>query len=210
MKVKICGITNLEDGLAAVEYGADALGFIFAQESPRFIAAAAVREIISALPPFVVTVGVFTSGVESDFREAMEEIGVDLIQLHGAIPPALVHLFAHRAIKAIGVRDARSLDEISLSPVRAFLLDSYHEKIAGGSGVAFNWELAKKAKNLGRIILAGGLTSENVAEAIGKVEPYGVDVCSGVEMKKGKKDKEKLKRFIQAAKTAGATYAPAQ
>lgn len=210
MKVKICGITNAEDALAAAEYGADALGFIFAPESPRFVPAETVRKIIAALPPFVVTVGVFTTGAEKDFRSAIDECGVDLIQFHGPISPAVIRLFGRRAIQAIRVRDAESLDEMSQYPVRAVLLDSYHEKTAGGSGVTFNWEIAKKAKGLGRIILAGGLTPENVAEAILKVQPYGVDVSSGVEMRKGKKDPDKLKRFIQAAKRAGENHASSE
>ena len=210
MKVKICGITNLEDALAAAEYGADAVGFVFAPESPRYVSPGTVRKIISALPPFIVTVAVFTEGSERDFRSALDECGVDLIQFHGPTPPEVVHLFSNRAIKAIRVRDVKSLDEMSYYPVRAILLDSYHEKTLGGSGVAFNWEIAKRAQKFGRIILAGGLTSENVAEAVARVRPYGVDISSGVEIKKGKKDFEKLKRFIHTAKEAEKGDHPSQ
>ncbi|MCG3115204.1 MAG: phosphoribosylanthranilate isomerase [Candidatus Manganitrophus sp. SA1] len=207
MRVKICGITNQEDAMMAAEYGADAIGFVFAPESPRFTPLETVRKIISSLPVFVTTVGVFTSGEEKDFRRAVEECGLDLIQFHGSFSPETIRPFASRAIKVIRVQGEKSLDEISLPPARAVLLDTYHDQQLGGSGASFDWKIAAKATRLCRILLAGGLTPENVAAAVAAVRPYGVDVSSGVEIKKGKKDPLKVKRFIESAKRAGEVHA---
>ncbi len=207
MRVKICGITNQEDAMMAAAYGADAVGFIFAPESARFAPPETVQKIISSLPAFVTAVAVFTSGEEKDFRRAIEECGVDLIQFHGSFSPETIRPFASRAIKVIRVRDEESLDEISSYPARAVLLDTYHEQHLGGSGASFDWKIAAKATQWGRIILAGGLTPENVEAAIATVRPYGVDVSSGVEMKKGKKDPLKMKRFIENAKRTGEVHA---
>jgi phosphoribosylanthranilate isomerase len=209
-RVKICGITNIDDAMAAVEYGADALGFVFDPESPRFVPAEAVRKIIAALPPFITTVGVFTSGDEKVIRDAVAECGLGLIQFHGPFPPALIDSFSTRAIRVVRVSDGKSLEEMADASARAFLLDTFHPKLLGGSGVSFDWEIAIQAKKYGKIILAGGLTPENVEEAVTRVAPYGVDVSSGVEMRKGKKDLSKLKRFIEAAKRAGGRHAPSR
>jgi len=223
VQVKICGITNLEDALAAVEYGADAVGFVFARESPRFIPSDQVRKIVSALPPFVTTVGVFTAGDKKEIGDAVAECGIDLIQFHGPFPSEVVHAFSGRAIQVVRVaagKNEKSLEELARykvgpeavnygvpNTVRAFLLDTFHPQLSGGSGLSFNWEIALQAKKYGRIILAGGLTPENVEEAVSRVAPYGVDVSSGVEMRKGKKDFTKLKRFIEAAKRGGGLHA---
>ena len=206
-QVKICGITNLEDALAAAEYGADALGFVFAPESPRFVPVEAVRKIVAALPPFITTVGVFTSGDEKVIRDAVAECGLDLIQFHGPFPSAVVDSFSSRAIRVVRVSDEKSLEELAHTPARAILLDTFHPDLQGGSGVSFDWELAFRAKKYGRIILAGGLTPENVGEAVTRVAPYGVDVSSGVEMRKGKKDLTRLREFISSAKMAGGRLA---
>lgn len=189
--------------MAAAEAGADAIGFIFAPESPRYISSGAVRKIVEALPPLVATVAVFTAGGEKEIQRAIDECGVDLIQFHGPFLPEAIRPFAARAIRAIRVRDEASLDEISAAPARAVLLDAYHEAQLGGSGRAFDWKIAAKGARSARVILAGGLTPENVSAAIAQVRPYGVDVSSGVELKKGKKDAMKIKRFIEAAKRAG-------
>lgn len=207
MKVKICGITNLEDAVMAAEAGADAIGFVFAPESPRFVPPETVRQIVSALPAFVTTVGVFTSGEEKDFRRAIEACGLDLIQFHGPFSPEAIRPFASRAIRVVRVRDEKSLDAISFGDARVFLLDTYHDQQLGGSGLSFDWAIAAKAALRGRIVLAGGLTPENVEAAIATVHPYGVDVSSGVEIKKGKKDPLKVKAFIEAAKRAGEVHA---
>ena len=209
VKVKICGITNLEDALAATEYGADAIGFVFAPESPRFVPTDRIRKIVSALPPFVATVGVFTAGDEKEIRDAVAESGVDLIQFHGPFSSDLIRSFSSRAIQVlrVGGENEGRLDERALYSARTFLLDTFHPKLLGGSGISFNWNIALEAKKYGRVILAGGLTPENVEEAIEQVRPYGVDVSSGVEMRKGKKDFAKMKRFIEAAKRAGGGHA---
>ncbi len=204
MRVKICGITNLADALAAVSFGADALGFILASESPRCISPEAASSIIKALPPFVTTVGVITSGNASEVHSLIHGIGLHLIQFHGDFPDATLRRFSHRAISVLRVKDEGSLETLSDVPCRALLLDSYHEKQAGGSGIAFNWQIAKKAASLGHVILAGGLRPDNVQDAIRQVKPYGVDVSSGVEAEKGKKDLVKLKQFIFLAKEAAA------
>lgn len=193
--------------MAAVEYGADALGFVFSPESPRFVPVEAVRKIIAALPPFVATVGVFTSGNEKVIRDAIAEGGLDLIQFHGPFPSAFIDSFSSRAIRVVRVSDGNSLEAMAHASARAFLLDTFHPELPGGSGVSFDWELALQAKKYGKIILAGGLTPENVEEAVKRVAPYGVDVSSGVEMRKGKKDLSKLKRFIEAAKGRGGLHA---
>lgn len=210
MRIKICGITNQEDALMAAEYGADAVGFIFAPESPRFAPPETVRKIISSLPAFVTTVGVFTSGEEKDFRRAIEECGIDLIQFHGSFTPETIRPFASRAVKVIRVRDEKSLEEMSLGAARVYLLDTYHDQHLGGTGQPFDWKIAAKATRLGRVLLAGGITPENIEAAIATVRPYGVDVSSGVELKKGKKDPLKVKRFIEVAKRAGEVHAVAK
>ncbi len=210
MKVKICGLTRLEDALAAIAFGADALGFIFAQDSPRSVSAEHVRQIIAALPPFVTTVGVFTEGDIPEIEAVVRENGIDMIQFHGQFEEKTVRHFSHRAIQVLKVKDAASLNSIQPLPVRAVLLDTYHEKMAGGSGLSFNWELAKKAAPLGKIILAGGLTPDNVQEAIRQGQPYAVDVSSGIEAAKGKKDLDKMKRFIVAAKETNVSGTPSE
>jgi len=206
VKVKICGLTNLEDAQAAVEFGADAVGFIFAPESPRFVSVETVAEIISELPSFVTTVGVFTSGGEKEFQSTIDLCGINLIQWHGPFSQEISPDFLWRIIQVIRVRDARSLEGLPSGPFRAFLLDTYKDGVLGGSGISFDWDLAVKAKRLGKIILAGGLTPENVQAAIEKVRPYGVDVSSGVEMRPGKKDHLKLRAFIKAAKGMGGKH----
>lgn len=202
MQVKICGITNLEDALTAVESGADALGFILAPESPRAVSMETVAKIIAKLPPFVMTVAVLTSGNIEDVQAVVEGCGVDRIQFHGDFPPGTIQAYALRAIQVIRVKDATSLEGLNPLPARAYLLDTYDDAVAGGSGKTFNWDMALAAKRLGKIILAGGLGPENVREAIRRAQPHGVDVSSGVESAPGKKDAHKLSTFIRSAKEA--------
>lgn len=200
MKVKICGITNCDDALVAVRSGADALGFVFFKGSPRYIEPTAVREIIAYLPPFVTTVGVFVEEEEAQIQHVIETCGIDLVQFQGDESPERIRPFRGRAIKAIRVTDRTSLVAMKEYSVRAYLLDSYREGVHGGTGTSFDWDVASEAKRYGLIILAGGLTPENVREAVRHVRPYGVDVSSGVEERTGRKDHEKLRRFIQEAK----------
>lgn len=198
-RVKICGITNLEDARLAVEYGADALGFVFYEGSPRHVFPETVREIISHLPPFVTTVGVFVNASPQEIREVMDLAGLDVVQLHGDEPQEECSLFP-RVIKAFRVRELSDIERLKGYSVSAYLLDAYDPEVPGGTGQTFNWDIAVEAKKYGPIILAGGLTPENVADAVSRVRPYAVDVSSGVEAQKGKKDPEKMRLFIERVK----------
>jgi phosphoribosylanthranilate isomerase len=203
VRVKICGITNLEDALVAVDAGADALGFIFYESSPRKLSAEAAGIIIRDLPPFVAKVGVFVNADEKTMLITAAKIGLDTLQLHGDEPPAPWLNCSLKTIKAFRMRNADSLRALSTYDTSAWLLDSFVPDQPGGTGAKFNWDLAVEAKKIGRpIILAGGLTPENVAEAVRKVRPFAVDVSSGVESSPGRKDHTKLRRFIAAAKSA--------
>jgi phosphoribosylanthranilate isomerase len=201
VRVKICGITNLVDALAAVDSGADAVGFVFFRESPRYIPYDDAAAIIAKLPPFITTVGVFVNEKPEQTEKIALRTGIDAIQLHGEEPPHGYPL-PRRIIKAIRVKNLESLDPlIDYQPtVSAFLLDAYAPDAFGGTGQTFNWDIASEAKQFGRIILAGGLTPDNVAEAVRQVMPYAVDVSSGVESRKGRKDHYKMKVFIEKAK----------
>jgi phosphoribosylanthranilate isomerase len=201
VKVKICGITNLDDAFAAVDFGADALGFVFFQGSPRHISYTDAAAIIKKLPSFITTVGVFVNQDTEKIEEAIRLTGIDVAQLHGEEPPEMCTV-SRRIIKAIRVKSIESLDPLVhfKDKVSAFLLDAFTPDVYGGTGQIFNWDIAAYAKQFGRIILAGGLTPDNIAEAIQRVSPYGVDVSSGVEKEKGKKDHNKIKLFIEKAK----------
>ena len=202
--VKICGVTNVDDALAAAAAGADALGFNFCEASPRHVTVAAAARIARELPPLVVKVGVFVNAPEELVVRAMGECGLNLLQFHGDESPEFCGQFGLMSMRAFRMRDASSLAELSKYPTDAWLLDAYAPDKAGGTGEKFNWELAVEAQRLGRpIFLAGGLTPDNVGEAVRKVRPYGVDVASGVEAAPGKKDLAKVKAFIAAAKAAG-------
>lgn len=201
VKVKICGITNLEDALSAVDYGADALGFVFYKGSPRFISPEKAAAIVRELPPFVSTVGVFVDESPEQVDRILRLTGIEIAQFHGHEPPELCITHA-RAIKAIRVKELSDLEPLSRYKVSAYLLDTYTPDALGGTGQIFNWDIAVEAKKFGRIILAGGLTPENIERAVLWVHPYGVDVSSGVEEEKGKKDHQKMRLFIKRAKEA--------
>jgi phosphoribosylanthranilate isomerase len=201
VKVKICGITNLADGLVAAEAGADAVGFVFYDQSPRHISIAAAADLIRQLPPFVMKAGVFVNAPEELVLRASRECGLNLLQFHGDEPPEYCLQFGLMSMKAFRIRDAASLQAFHNYPTDAWLLDAYSSGKPGGTGETFNWDLAYEARGWGRpVFLAGGLTPENVAEAVRRARPYGVDVSSGVEAEPGKKDHAKVKAFIQAAK----------
>jgi len=202
VKVKICGITNAKDALAAVAAGADALGFIFYQPSPRNMPARIAGDIIRELPPFIAKVGVFVNPTETAVREILSACGLDTLQFHGDEPPAFCRRFAPiKVYKAFRIQNRESLQALPAYHTDAWLLDSSVPERHGGTGVKFDWSLAIEAKKLGRpILLAGGLAPENVAEAVRQVCPYAVDVSSGVEAGPGKKDHAKLREFIAAAK----------
>lgn len=202
MKIKICGITNLDDAMTAAESGADALGFIFYKKSPRYVEPLRAAEIIAQLPPFVTPVGVFVNEREEKIRETVSLACLQAVQLHGDETPEFCQRFGTRVIKAFQIKDKESLKHMSHYRVSAYLLDSYKEGVRGGTGVTFDWHLAVVAKTFGRVILAGGLTPDNVHEAVKLVQPYGVDVAGGVEKEKGVKDHGKLKKFISEVRRA--------
>jgi len=203
IKIKICGLTNLDDASAAIDLGADALGFVFYKESPRNISPEKAAAIIARLPVFTTTVGVFVNEPKEEILKIVEQTGVSVIQLHGEEPPEAC-LLPKKVIKGIRIKSLESLEPLKRyqGHVSAFLLDTYAPHLPGGTGQTFNWDIALEAKSYGRIILAGGLTPENISEAIKTVRPYAVDVSSGVELEKGKKDHEKMKLFIERAKWA--------
>ncbi len=203
VKVKICGNTTLDDTMAAVEAGADAVGFVFYAKSPRAVDPEAAAAIIARLPPFVTPVGVFVNEDLSVVRRVMRECGIPLAQLHGDESPQYCAELGRAALKAIRVRDRRDLQRLAQYQVGGFVLDAFVEGTPGGTGVTIDWDLACEAKASVPIILAGGLTPGNVAEAIGRVRPYGVDVSSGVEASPGKKDHAKVRAFIANAKGVG-------
>jgi len=206
IRVKVCGITNLEDALAAAELGADALGFVLAA-SPRQVTPENLRHLVAELPPLVLKVGVFVDSPLEEVRRVMSDCGLNLAQLHGSESPEYCEALFPWAIKAFQVKDATVLKQLPLYRASAYLLDGYHSKLKGGSGQSFDWEIARQAKGLGRIILSGGLIPENVAQAIAIARPYGVDVSSGVEASPGKKDHRKLAAFIQAVKESNSEAA---
>lgn len=198
-KVKVCGITNLEDALLAVEYGADALGFVFAQ-SPRKVSPEVAKNIILKLPPFIFKVGVFVNSSLDEVREIKSFCGLDLVQLHGDEEPGYCSSLAPGVVKAFRVKDESVLSILPQYRAKAYLLDAYDKSRRGGTGKVFNWDIARRAKDLGWIILSGGLTPDNVSEAILRAAPYAVDVSSGVESYPGKKDPLKLSSFLHRVK----------
>jgi phosphoribosylanthranilate isomerase len=200
VRVKICGITSVEDALQAVQAGADALGFVFYERSPRNLDPLRAAKIISNLPPFVQTVGLFVNADAGFVNDTADRCRLDLVQLHGDEPPEYCEQVRRRVIKAFRVRDASSLAPVRDYRVAGILLDAYSPGAFGGTGLSFNWELAGIAKKFGPVILAGGLAPDNVREAVERVAPYAVDVSSGVESSPGKKDPEKVREFIKRAK----------
>ena len=206
VKVKICGITSAEDACRAVESGADAIGLMFYEKSPRHVTLAEAAWISRAVPPFISKVGVFVNSDRETVEEAVQYCGLDALQFHGEETPSFCESFLPRkTIKAFRVKDAATLEVLLeyYGRVDAVLLDSYVAGQRGGTGATFNWDLARRAKEGGvPVVLAGGLTPDNVAKAVRLVGPYGVDVSSGVESAPGRKDGEKVAAFIRAAKAA--------
>ncbi len=203
-RVKICGVTRLEDGLLAVELGAAALGFNFYRPSPRYIAPGAAAEIVRQLPPFFNTVGVFADETDAGHvLSVAHEARVSSVQLHGPRFPALDEVVkGYPLILALVVREGFNPEDLRQLPAMVFLLDSYDPNLRGGTGNTFDWAIAREAKQYGPIILAGGLTPENVSQAIREVCPFAVDVASGVESAPGIKDPAKLRAFFEAVAEA--------
>jgi phosphoribosylanthranilate isomerase len=198
-RIKICGITRVEDALAAAAAGADAIGLVFA-ESPRRVTAEQARAVCAALPPFVTTVGLFVDAPEARVREVLGQVPLDLLQFHGRETPEDCQRYGRPYIKAVRMDadvDLRA-ETRRFQAAAGLLLDSFHPQKAGGTGESFDW--ARVPRDLGKpVILAGGLTPENVALAIATVRPYAVDVSSGVEREKGVKDAAKITAFIRNA-----------
>ncbi len=207
MWVKICGMTNREDALAAVEAGADAVGFILVSSSARAVTRHEVEEMLRALPPMVLTVGVVANEDPDFLRGLVRVCPFGALQLHGQETPEEAfrlkeELSGVQIIKAVRVRDAESLKEIpKYRGVDAVLLDTYDPHKLGGTGTPFDWSLAVQAQEYGiPLIVAGGLTAGNVAEVVRQVQPHGVDVSSGVEVSPGKKDFTRIREFVLKAK----------
>jgi len=201
-KIKICGITNMEDALFAASLDVDALGFVFA-ESKRRITAVNASKIIDELPQSILKVGVFVNEEEKRIREILQLCHLDMLQFHGDESPLYVIRFREKIIKSFKIENENSLKDIPKYNVDAYLLDTYSLEKYGGTGETFDWDLAVEAKKFGHIILAGGLNPDNVEEAIKKVQPFAVDVSSGVESSPGKKDKKKLKEFVKSVRGMG-------
>jgi phosphoribosylanthranilate isomerase len=203
VKVKICGITNVEDALAAAQAGADAVGFMFYEKSPRFVTLEQAEAIHQQLPPYIIRVGVFVNPEDELVSAALSHCGLTILQFHGDEPNDFCHQFGVMSMKAFRMKDGSSLQQLADYTTDAFLLDSYVAGKHGGTGEKFNWDLAIEAKKFKRpIFLSGGLTPENIAAAVKKVEPFAVDVSSGVESAPGKKDHKKIRDFITAVRTA--------
>lgn len=205
VKVKVCGMTSLKDALVVVEEGADAVGFIFYKKSPRSVTMKTVREIVLELPPFVDTVGVFVDETAEQINKIADYCNLDMVQLHGDESPAFCRKIRRRVIKAFRLKDMQSLKKLSGFQVSGFLLDTFSESLNGGTGKVFDWSLALPAKKFGPVIVAGGLTPNNVRQAVQQVHPYGVDVCSGVESEPGVKDHKKVRAFLKNAKAGRKT-----
>jgi phosphoribosylanthranilate isomerase len=211
IRVKICGITNLEDALVAAEAGADALGFIFVPGTPRCVTLVQAAEVIAALPPFVCTVGVFWDRPPAEVEAVAARCRLGAVQLHGDEPPEVVGAIRVPVVKTIKLGGPDDLARLDRYPTAAILLDSPTRWSEGEARAPISWALARQACARRRVVLSGGLTPDTVATAIRVARPWGVDVNSGVEAGPGRKDADKVRRFVQAAREAAAGAAePAQ
>jgi len=205
VKVKICGVTNVADALAAAEAGADMIGLNFYEGSPRHISLATAVEIHRALPPFVLRVGVFVNPAEDLVIRALGECGLSLLQFHGDETSEFCTQFGAMSLKAFRIQNAESLLPLEKYQTDAFLLDAHSKNGLGGTGETFNWDLAVEAQKFGKpIFLAGGLSPENVSAAVRQVQPFAVDVSSCVESAPGRKDAAKVRAFIAAVRAVRA------
>jgi phosphoribosylanthranilate isomerase len=203
VKVKVCGITNPVDARVAADAGADAIGLVFAQ-SPRRVSVERAREIAAALPEGVLKVGVFVDAEPEEVLRIAREVGLDYAQLHGDEPPDALKEIREGGVgvmKALRVRNVESLTEVERYEADLFLLDAWSAEARGGTGARFDWELAKSLRGRDNILVSGGLGPENVREAIEYFEPYGVDASSSLEERPGKKNGERVRRFVGAARS---------
>ena len=201
-RTKICGITNIEDARVAVTAGADALGFLLYRKSPRYVDPMMIQQIVAQLPPFILPVGVFVNEEIKIVRDLMDTCGLALAQLHGDESATYCRELRRPVLKALRLKDRSTFVALAefqaRIEVRGFVLDALSEEAYGGTGQVVDWGLARQAAQAATVILAGGLTPENVGQALRAVQPYGVDVSSGVEVTPGKKDHEKVRAFLRA------------
>lgn len=204
VRVKICGITNPDDAAVAVDAGTDALGFVFYRKSPRYVEPQVVKSIVAGLPPFILPVGVFVNEEPKVVRDLMDSCGLALAQLHGDESAGYCETLGRPVIKAIGLKGRASLLALAeyrgRAQVRGFLLDAFAPDTYGGTGQTADWNVAAEIAKSLTVLLAGGLTPDNVETAVRTVKPYAVDVSSGVEVGPGKKDHGKIRAFVQAVK----------
>ena len=200
VRIKICGITSKDDALMPVAAGADALGFVFFEKSSRCVTLQKAAAIIRDLPPFIQCVGLFVDEEAEQVNWTADFCGLDVVQLHGDEDPEYCVEMNRRVVKAFRVKDLTSLAGIKRYQVAGYLLDAWSPLAHGGTGQTFDWDMTGSVVKTGKLILAGGLTPENVAEAVRTVAPYGVDVSSGVESEPGRKDPDKVREFIRRAK----------
>lgn len=202
-RVKICGVTRVEDALTAVEQGADAIGLVFYPPSPRYVSASQAAEIAQVLPAFVSVVGLFVDAPSADIEAVLSKVPIDLIQFHGNETPEQCRRYEKPYIKAIRVKTDTNLIQYQsdFSDAKALLLDTYTEGVPGGTGQVFDWNVIPKHMTK-QLVLAGGLDANNVTQAIKLVKPYAVDVSGGVESAKGIKDAEKIAAFMRGVSDA--------
>lgn len=203
VRIKICGITRIEDALAAADAGADAIGLVFHAASPRAVSAEQATTIVRALPPFITTVGLFVDASEQQINEVLSQVPLDLLQFHGDEPDAFCQRFGRPYLKALRVRSGDDLDALAANwpGASGILLDSYKPGVPGGTGETFDWSLIPAQRDWS-LVLAGGLNAANVRQAIDLTSPWAVDISGGVEASKGIKDASKINAFIQEVKRA--------
>ncbi len=202
VKVKICGITNLEDARVSVAAGCDALGFLFYKKSPRYISVQKAKEIIKDIPKNIIKIGVFVNATETSIKQVAKECGLDILQFHGNETPEFCKKFKrYKIIKVFRIKNKSSLRDVLKYKVFAYLFDTYSSSKLGGTGKKFNWKLVTQLDDLKQaIFLSGGLNEKNVQAAIRAVHPQWVDASSSLESKPGKKDYRRVRKFISAAK----------
>ena len=202
-RVKICGITRVEDGLACAQLGADAIGLVFYAPSPRHVSVAQARAIMAALPPFITTVGLFVDAEAAEVKAVLTQLPLDLLQFHGNESPKFCQSFGRPYLKAMRVKPGLDLVQYAAQYAQAkgLLLDAHVEGVAGGTGQSFDWNLIPTNLPL-PVVLSGGLHPDNVTQAIKRVQPAAVDVSSGVEVTKGIKDAAKIAAFMQGVRNA--------
>lgn len=202
-RIKICGITRSEDAVVAAAAGADAIGFVFYRDSPRYIEPRRANEIAAGIPPFVSTVGLFVDAAPAAIEACMRELRIDYLQFHGNESASFCSQFGVPFLKAIRVRPGQDLLQYAanFSSARALLLDAFVDGVPGGTGQGFDWTLIPRNLPL-PIVLSGGLSPDNIREAVRSVNPWAVDVSSGVEVAKGIKDADKITRFIRGVRNA--------